>query len=177
MTFAQEAITETYNDVESLIFKLCHKYSKQYGGSIDDLYSEACELFTEAYYRFDNSKGVQFSTYIYRTIWLGLRTHSKHKNEFATLEDVEAYFIESNQTSIDFAELKKTLPRDARKLLMICTETPAVLMKEIRLHGYTDRAWKKTILQFVEQLGWTSDRAYTAYLDIRKAMHDQKDAA
>lgn len=57
---------------EGLIWKAVHQlkhYLKNTSLDIDDLYSEGCIGFIKSYRKFDDTKGLKFSTYAFPTIW------------------------------------------------------------------------------------------------------------
>jgi hypothetical protein len=66
----------TYLEYEGLIKKRCNVISKRYGVEFDEVFGEAQIIFCESINKFDESKGIKFSTFLYHQLRdLSTRTH------------------------------------------------------------------------------------------------------
>ena len=75
--------SQVYSDHIHIVYKYAHKIAKKYGVLFDDLLGPATELMIKAYKKFDESKGIRFSTYLWN--WLN-PLHDIAKSLFKTYE-------------------------------------------------------------------------------------------
>jgi len=85
MTVREYGISESYYDVRDLIYSVCHKFRRQYGGDFEELFAQALVLFVDkAYDGYDDDSSTKFSAYVWFTIHRGLmdeyRRNIRRKN-------------------------------------------------------------------------------------------------
>lgn len=164
------AATETYQDVQRLLYKLAHKAARRYQLPFEDMLSEAHRCFMLAFGKYDGSRGASFVTYVYFVVHHQLATsaqkESPHRNHLEVKEEIcgtvdpEGSFV---------GDLIASLDSDARMVVELLLRPPEELS---RSHGDVGvsrphhllsslRAW----LQSHE--GWSKERTDVAVDEVR----------
>lgn len=191
MLLALEATTETFEDVEKLLYYHCHNYIKAYGGIFEEIESEAFELFMLAYMRYDASKG-SFATFFSTTLTLGLKEFARKASFDKSLgktfaEDSGAELIEShyNLNAFDPVQFCKDLSSDAQQVVKLLIDTSAILQAVIKLDRIFTKDYgefltetevlKNVVLQFLADMDWTTCRVSTAWSEVQRMFRSLND--
>ena len=75
-TLQEDALTQTFKDVERMIDMLCWKFKKRHGGEFDDWKSVGCIAFMKAYESWTPTLS-SFSTWCYNWVWGYLKHHER----------------------------------------------------------------------------------------------------
>ncbi len=73
----KDVLTETYDNVKYLIFKIVWKFKGRYGGNFEELLAEANLLYILAYDTHDETLSA-LSTWLYTKIWKGLLSNLRN---------------------------------------------------------------------------------------------------
>lgn len=102
----REAKQKIFNENTGLIHKVIIDNFKNLGLEHEELFQEGCVALLEAINRFDESKGIKFSTYAYKTILYKLSTfintkiYQRKKTSIKKDGRFKPGYIEANITSI-----------------------------------------------------------------------------
>lgn len=124
---------ETYTSVEKLIYKQAWFQAQRWDISFDEALSECNDAFMRAFYkRYDDRRGMKFSTLLQMLIQFRFRTiqHRKNKAEkgiiFVELEEELVGSVPVNPAEV-FSEKVEGLTADGREILRLLLETPGEL--------------------------------------------------
>lgn len=162
-----KGIELTFNDVELLIYSLCHKWRRKGRGNYEDLLSAAQEEFIEAYLTFDSGSS-QFSTWITNHInWrlgnevLFRQRERLHRCNF-NLENLPGKCAWSRERFVE------ELSNDGRYIIKIAWGVlsanfpPGRSVRVILVRNET----KRVLLE----LGWQATRVTKAFLEVKGAL-------
>jgi RNA polymerase sigma factor (sigma-70 family) len=172
MTIRQDALTETFEDVKKLIHQACHSFQKKYGGNYEDLFSQAQEVFLEAYDRFDSTKGMTFSTYIRQVIWWRLQDEQRHQAQRNTKLPRDSSDVTDCQKVVsspvfdlgDFCEITGMSPDAMKVVRLVVTrkEVPGMI-----------RSGKKALRNILtKEFKWSEGRIKVSFKEITTALKE-----
>ena len=115
----KQAVEETYQDFEKMLFKMCWRAVKMFGGNWEDYLSIANEAFMDAYVTYNIKKGTVFSTWLHwmvRSAILSSRNPSKiDQHTVNTGSDIDLEILPKKQT-FDVEEFFNDLSDDAKTI-------------------------------------------------------------
>lgn len=166
---AEQAVTETYEDVEKTIFDLCWKFSKSQGGDFDDYRSVANEAFMLAYHSYDGYRRVKFNTYVYQCVRNALcdeyTKNKQHRERFLCSEKIDNN--PATKSHFDLEYFLSELPEDAKTVVGIIMGTPSELLSIMLNDDYRFRQGLRGVLS---NMGWTTNRITESFIEIREAL-------
>lgn len=170
-TARQRLMTESYEDVERLIWDVVHKFHRRHGdlyGTLQELFSEGCVGFTIAYARYNPEKG-SFPTYVRmvvsHTLLELVRSETKRRVRLNTTSDVE---ITDSSRQFSVAEFLDDLSEDARTIVMLVLDTPGDLLSAMQ----EDECSPKHLLrQYCAGMGWAAERITKCFSEISLALN------
>jgi DNA-directed RNA polymerase specialized sigma24 family protein len=179
----QWMIEQTYYDFENLIYDVCHKFQRRYGGNFDDLHSECNDLFLSILKSFDPHKA-KLSTWLRKKLWFGLLDlHKKGKRRKNYQPDISLNSIsEDSETDLRdspiknisyednfnlfWVELLDVVDEDA-KAILDCITSPDANMMALFQKVTGARSEKRAIKKyFVEHHSWSEEKVYGAFNSI-----------
>ena len=173
-TLKQQAISETYTDVEKLIHNICHKFIKRHFNPFneyDDLSSEANLLFLDAYQNYNPEKG-PFTNHIHFTIWHGLL--EKMENSFKKIKSVcevnEFLPAKNETTSLD--DLLCDLSNDGKTMINLIRSSPKEIQQIMRTEKPHVRRPHCKLKSIMKGIGWSSEQIIKTINEIKEVIQD-----
>jgi len=182
MTLREDALTETYYDVEKLIYDICWKFKGIYGGDFEELAAEANLAYIKAFNKFDGSKG-KFSTWLHFTIWkrlLNFRVNFTHPVRYGrTIEYVEmihpASMVHEN-TEHRFVDLLDEVKADAQEIINLFLDIPEVVQVRAIEKGGRAQNLRTSMKEYARHtLGWTHARIRETFQELTELMNPKDD--
>ena len=171
-------ITETYEDVRNLIYHVCNRFARRYGGDVEELFADANVAYLKAYESWQPGHGTKFSTYLSLCIWrrLVVIRKAEHRRRAVWLRRLDDVAQDQQPVAGDrsigdrFAELVEDLSSDAADVvkLVFATTSDIAQMAEEKGGGY--RNWRSSIRSHLRKNGWTHDRIRTTFEEITGAL-------
>ncbi len=171
------AATETFHDVQGLIYWTVSKFKEQYGGDFDDLVSEANLIFTELY----SGEGRAFVQQGNRSFSSALHWLISHQ----LLDQLRYRAFRNNRCRVSCREIlpEKTqnnhgswlvdlmdeLSDDARTIVEIVLETPDSILR-LEMDDFKDGHPKTCIKKYMQTLGWNMSRIKRTFQEISEAL-------
>ena len=166
---ATQAASETYTDVEKLIYHICNKFAAKHGGDIDDLISLANQVWCDCYAGW-KSGSAPFSSYLSTCIWRRLLGAKRRAMRLPTVSTTGAdgeMILESRKSSnFQMSEFVSELSQDGRTIISLIFETPAELATEIAQKGGHTRNIRKAVKDYLKTIGWTCGRIAESFEEI-----------
>lgn len=176
------ALTETYVDVEKLIYYVCHRFRKRYGGDFYELLSQANEIYMDAYHSHDPKRGT-FPKHLQAKIWGGmlssLRTNLQ-RNKTVSIKTGKSFERKTIALDGDLPK-RETTPFDESKLEAMTEDARYVV--GLALHPTKDvsfitrcrinknttssQAHRLAILEVLNYEGWSKARIKRAFTNAR----------
>lgn len=169
--------TETYRDVEKLLWKMVHDFRRRNGGDLDELYSVACEAYCIAYQSYDPSKGASFSTWVCWQVLGWLRTAAR-KERYHSIEKSagdNTYEWEDTMHVFDSDMIAESLSTDAAYVFRLATKPPTELASAAAAKGGSGVNWRTTLRSYLKNLGWAKNRIVESFDEIAVALEDWED--
>lgn len=169
-------VEETYDDVERLIYFICHKFRTKYGGDFHEMVSEANLVFMKVYDGgWQPDKGTAFSSFLSTCIYRKLLDCHKRK----VLGNRVCWGVSINTDPEDGCGMAGNIParvertfdkdrfsNDAKVVIDLVLETPADLAEIVFYKGGTTRDWRGAIRKRLRSLGWASERITSTFAEI-----------
>ena len=174
-TLEQQAISETFSDVDKFIRCICHKFLKHYNfnpcGDYDDLNSEANLIFLDAYQNYDPQKG-SFTNHIHFRIWHGL-LEKLVENSFLKVKGTsEINELIPAPKENQLIDLLDELSDDATTITKLLTDTPKDLQDIIIEERKEIKRGKAILFRYLRKVGWTHKRIKETFKEITEVVND-----
>lgn len=171
-TARHRLMTETYEDVERLIWDVVHKFHAKHGdryGTRQELFSEGCFAFLRAYQRYNPSKG-SFSTYVRNmTNYLLLElTRSETKRRIRMNVSDDDTEVADTSSPFSLSEFLDEVSEDTRAIVMLVLDTPGDLLHAMR--GEDNDNIQYLLRQYLVGLGWAKERIAECFTEISHAL-------
>ncbi len=169
----QDILTETYKDMQGLVFETTWKYWRVHGGDIDDLIGQANLSFIRAVDSY-NENIAELTTWISVCIKQDLRNYmvKEYKQTHISINDESSnHDIRDSNNSFSVIELLDEMEKDAHIILQLFLETPKDIITNVleegkqmnHLQGYM----RKRLKNRLRQLGWTLLRIQKSFNEIK----------
>ena len=168
---AMIAVSETYLDVEKLIFHTVHRFVKAYGGDFDEYRSDANLAYMDAYQTYHRSKGT-FEAWVRFKVWKRLlevlRTKIGRNNRLPRVEaDLEAMPVHAEPNPFWLSDFLAELSDDARAVVELILDSPQSIEQSIRKRGGdTPHNIKAAVKEFLKDVGWAAGQVTDSFLEI-----------
>jgi DNA-directed RNA polymerase specialized sigma24 family protein len=173
----EAALTQTYQDVEKLLYQLAWQFHNTYGGDIRDWHSEAHLFFMKAYYSYNNDKS-KFTTWVHHCVRGGLRDYLKKfisKNQPSTVDtEGNDYMLLIPDTSNPFSnviDLLDEVKDDGKLILRLIWGMPEDLKSSSIKKGKSGKHTKILVKKYLLKLGWTHNRIKDSFKEIGEALY------
>jgi len=171
MAISQDAITETYADIEKMIFHMAWKAVNMFGGDWDDYFSIANEAFIDAYNSFDPDQ-TQFTTWLWWNV-RGRILHSMNKTKMDQMttnigDDVEMIDL-AEREHFDFQRFYDELSIGAKRVVMLVIDSPWDLA-EIAFSNDGPECIRSGMFKQLRRMGWTVAMICDAFVEVREAL-------
>jgi len=170
----QEAITQTYYDVENLIYDIVWRFQKRYGGEFEELFGEANLIFIKVYETYKEAKAA-FSTWLCFCIWKGLLDKLKIDRRY---EGVSICYDEYYEEPITFSsfsitDLLDSVSEDSKTIIKLICNPPKILQEQTLKKGTLPRNFRSTLRQYLqEEMEWTKETIRDSFIEIRRVIND-----
>lgn len=166
----KDAITETYIDVEKLIYDTAHKFRKRYGGDLEEIISQANYLFVMSYYHNYKQINISFTSRVRHYIWHGLL--SDLRKEHLSKRYREQDIIFHTGPKLGFVELLDEVGNDAKNVINLILDTPEELLTIITDKRCSPKQSRTVIKEHLKKIGWSLDRIRNSFNEITRAVND-----
>jgi len=182
-------ITETYLDVEKLIYHVCNLFRRKHGGELEEMIGEANLVYMKVYKDWEWGKGMSFTSYLCTCIYRKLLTLNetvkrKSKVWSRTLSTMHIYEFTAEIRSVDdlgvmedkkptpffIEEFLQELSEDAQTILQFVLEEHEEIKIRAEAKGGQYRNWRSTIKEYLKEVDWTARRISESFEEIRRAL-------
>jgi len=161
----RDAMTETYLDVQGLIYDTCHKFNKVFNGDIEEYISIANTVFIKAY-QTHNPNISKFTTWLRRCIWGKLFDYTRKEIKDYKRNCSERVAKDTNFTTTYFIDLLDELDDDAKDIVHMIFDMPALLKEMTIENNCTMLSFKSTLRKYLKNIGWTADTINKSFQEI-----------
>jgi DNA-directed RNA polymerase specialized sigma24 family protein len=186
---SEVAITETYLEVEKLIFDTVHRFIRLYGGDFEEYVAESNVVYMKVYEAFDPERGA-FSTLLVTSIWNRLIDVSYDRSEAmkvhgASLDaakddggSLAEMVADHRPANFNLEEFASDLTEDAKSVLRMVLKSPkefgphlSDMIEEVAMgKGGENRNWRSTIRNYLWEVGWSVERISKTFSEIGAAL-------
>lgn len=176
----RDALTETYFDLENLIYDCVWRFREKYGGDFESLLAEANLLYVVAFDSYNETKGA-LSTWVYFCIKKGLLDFIKRRRQVnrygvafcASKSCYKAACKVAGKSYHHFylSEILEEVSQDTKVLIKLVLHPPEAVTTEDLEKGfspYGSRVYLKRYLH--HRLGWTTRQIKESFKEIRKVI-------
>lgn len=167
----KEACTEAFEDVKLLIYDQVHKFRRQYGGSFEDLKSEAFEYYMLAFETWKKEKGpfIHWVKWVVSKTLLEMARRSAIKKARLARVPLDLSFVPEPK-KFNSKEFLEGLSPDAQMVADLVYNPVMEIELNIAQKGNTPRQWRNALHEFLEDLGWSFDRITESFSEIAEAL-------
>lgn len=167
-----QAVTDTYEDVKMLIYKMSHKYAARHRVAFEDILSEAHRTFMRCFYNYNPTRfqtKAKFSSYLYFALSCELSTHLKKEHRHRGHLEIKEELVGAAEHDANFrVMLESELSEDAKAVVALLLDTPsdmAVLFKWHDVRG--KRGCLVALRDHLEDIGWGAKRISESFNEIK----------
>jgi RNA polymerase sigma factor (sigma-70 family) len=161
-------ISDTYNDVEKLIYHVANKVHAKHGGDIEELVSEANVAFMKAYKAYSPDRHTKFSTFLYCVIWNHLLTFIRDNRSMPVVDTGSV--VDNRPEPFMVWDFVEGLTEDAATVVGLVFTSPAELVEAAEGKGNQIRNWRSSIRRYLLNQGWSTDRVIECFSEIAAAL-------
>lgn len=174
----RDAVNETFGDVEKLVYDTAHKFRKRYGGEIQELISEANELFMDAYKAFTPGRAA-FSTWCRFKVWHGLleslRRQITRNSRFRDYGEDGLKLLEAPE-GFNLSRFLNELSPDARLVTSLVIDPPpnvrlSIVERNTKIRNPRNNL-RESVWEHLTDLGWEENRIGRAFLEVTNALKE-----
>jgi len=187
----QDILAESFKEVQNMLHKIVLTHHKTYGGDLNDLFSEAQEIFLSAHMRHDELKG-SLNTWIYIIVSHGLQEYGRqearrlHGCKNISLENLISknshgqtdsiipipIHIEAKKKRKDLEVLLSQIGDDCKNIIYLILFPPQDFEEEARKQKKPSQ-WKNFIREYLHfNMKWTINRTKKAFDELKRAMEE-----
>lgn len=175
----ENALTETYTDVERLIKHTVTQFINRHGqrwGTFDELFSQANESFMVAWRDYKPDRGASFSTWCRWVVSKSLSEHQRHeihrdrrcRIDFCDMNEIQ---VADNTDHTNTLFILDELGTDARYVAQLTLNPPKMLEHCLaNANGKSARNQKAVIRQYLYGMDWDTGRVNAAFDEIGKVL-------
>lgn len=165
-----------YEEVQNMVFDAAHKLTRKYGGNFDEWLSEANWHFMKAYYTYDTTVGVKFSTWL---LWSLKEVEDKFRRPGKGVKflhrcgELDDTIPTKDQTPLQRAAAE--LSDDAIAIINLVLDTPTdikLALLDYEGNNSVGLVPKLTtcLVDFLHDIGWCSERIGETFYEIGEAL-------
>jgi len=180
-TLRKDILTETYIDVENLIYDIVWKFIRKRGGDFEELAAEANLLYVLAFDSYNESKGA-FSTWIHFCVWKGLlnfikqtRQENRYGVAFCGLDEGEGQVLGKKSCPFSLSEMLEEISEDSKTLISLVFAPPEAITKRELEKGLSPCKTRVYLKGYLYTLGWTSKQIRTSFREIREILNNKNE--
>lgn len=171
----KDALSETYTDIEKLIYDIVWKFKDRYGGDIGELVAEANLIYVLAFDSYNETKGA-LSTWMHFCIRKGLldflkstRQQNRYGLKFYPLSEAKGVSIQKFRP-LHLLEMLEEVGEDAKVVIRLVFYPPEGITKEDLEGGFSACRCRRYLRQYLHDLGWTGRRIKESFQEIRRIL-------
>lgn len=175
---AQDAFTQSYQEVELLIFDTVHSFRRRYGGDFQELLSEARVAFCESYITYDDD--YPFSTWVRFKCWTRLLEDRRRRARlYGRPGHPNCPLPLPNHLShrdFDLCQFLDDLPTDAGIVATMALEAPLDVLLCLKGEFKIKNAHniRRALHEALVDMGWTASRIADAFETVRDALSPRR---
>lgn len=175
------AWTDTYEDVEKLIYDTVHQFNRRYGVDVEESIGVGKEIFMKVLTSpigrggYDRSRG-SFTNWLRFKIWHELlERKEKEARNYSRLKrvDVEDWsrFTVAAPPPGRWAEIREELSTDAKMIVHVMLDPPLDVTATLKALGTpTPHRMRRAVMEFFCDLGWSKERVADSFNEIRRVI-------
>jgi len=190
-TIITPPIVDTYLDVERLIYYVCNKFKKRYGGDIEEMIGEANIIYMKVYKIWKPTGGMSFTsllcTCVYRKL-TDIHRMSIRKSKIwgTSLDGLPFYGKKTSRTEYEnirsindmgVMEDKSLSPfdieeftNDAKTIIQLILDEPEEIKTKVEQKGNQYRNWRSVVRTYLKEIDWTARRISESFEEIRSSL-------
>jgi DNA-directed RNA polymerase specialized sigma subunit len=172
---ANDAVQDTYLEVEGLIKYEAFKFAKRYSqNDMEDLLSRSNEIFMRAFNTYEPGKGRSFVSWLKFLLWKIWMEHMRRK----AMKDARLprKFMEMDhhpkqESDFNFTEFLEELSSDAATVARLAVDSPKEIVLYTRERGRdTPYNMQMAIKEYLTLAGWTKERIVDSFREVADAL-------
>lgn len=170
----QDALTETYNDVKLLIYKVTHHFTARSGLPFEELLSEAHYIFARAYRNYDPKRfSSKFSSFLYFSLHCELKNFIKKQYKHRNLLEVNEECVGTEDANRFRVSVESGLSEEAKLVVALILDTPQEMRAVMRWNSVRGkRSMLVSLREHLIDLGWTAEQLKTAFHELQVVLGD-----
>lgn len=169
-------VEKLYEDHKKLIHREVYNHHKRYGGDVEELVSQANELFMDILLSYDSDKA-EFSTWLVIKLRFHLREEFREKirksktRPTCQYPEHESYEFGRSYKHFDCKEFMESLSKDGKFVLSLIYDMPMDIWISIRQRGDdSPKNIRRALREYLNDLDWSYMRILKVFKEINKAL-------
>jgi len=159
------AVSETYKDVEKLVYKAAWDFKRRHGGEIDDLISRANEIYLDVFRSHDAGKS-PFTRWLRYKILCGLMDDLRRVlyRQATIAQELRPDMTDLPQRTLGSILRGDQVSGDIHDILHLIGESPSELRSLMRIHK------RNGLWDYLRGFGWPARRIQESFEEITEAL-------
>ena len=182
----QDILAESFKDIQPMLNKIVLNHHTIFGGNLDDLFSEAQEIFILAHMRHDETKSA-LTTWVYFIVSQGLINYEIKKSrkmkgcKNVSLETIKTTNPNKDSVNCNLEEKKKRkdleillseVGEDCKNIIYLIIFPPKDFEEE-SLKQKRPKQWKNFIREYLHfNMKWSINRIRKAFEELKRTMEE-----
>ena len=170
----QDILEESFKEIQGMIHKIVLTHHQTYGGDLDDLFSEAQEIFLMAHMRHDELKS-GLTTWIHIIVSHGLQEYCRQETRrLHGCKNVSPVPIklEAKKKRKDLEVLLSQVGNDCKNIIYLILFPPKDFEEEAQRQKKPSQ-WKNFIREYLRfNMKWTINRTKKAFDELKRTMEE-----
>lgn len=161
-------VTQTYTDLENMIYDIVHKFIRRYSGEFDEILSQANYYFVLAYESYEQGRS-SFNTWAYFRIWKGL-LNERQKQLKPTYREEDKQEVSTKDFLL--VDLLDGLSDDSQFIVQLVLESPKELQELFTVKKEERKSAKIILQEYLKGIGWTIPQIKKSFRELAEVLND-----
>lgn len=181
----EAALTDTFEDVEKLIYDTVHQFNRRYGVDVEESIGVGKEIFMKVLTApigrggYDPTRG-SFTNWLRFKVWHELLERKEREaRDYSRLKRVDAELgVVADRTPPlgRWAEIRDELSTDAKMVAHVFLDPPLDVKASLMEMGRpTPFRMQRAVMDFFTTMGWTRDRVLESFGELQRVVCDWED--
>lgn len=170
-TLTNDALTESYDDIKKLLYKIAHGFAHSRNVPFEELRSVVDTAFVKAYAGYTPDRGSKLSSWAAFVALCDVRTYLKRTHRYRNWLELNEAIVGTEDHNTFLLALRSEVSKDANHIIDLLVDSNSDMQTLLR---WNDARRKTNVLRVIREhladLGWEQERMEAALREISRAL-------